>query len=53
MTAEAATRVRCPYCQKVFLLKKKTLREGQNSVSVKCPYCAEGLVLPAECFIKS
>lgn len=50
MTTEAASRIRCPYCQKVFLLKNKPLKEGQSSVSLKCPYCSEGLVLKADFF---
>lgn len=45
-------KVRCPYCQKVFLWRVKPLREGQGTVNLTCPYCKEQLALKKEALLK-
>jgi uncharacterized Zn-finger protein len=44
---EDASRIRCPYCAKVFLVNRKLLVfDGEkSSKTIKCPYCKESLVL--------
>lgn len=41
-------RIRCPYCQKVFKLRVKPMREDQKTVNLQCPYCKESLALTRE-----
>ncbi|MBG0775314.1 MAG: hypothetical protein H0S85_02645 [Desulfovibrionaceae bacterium] len=47
------TRVRCPYCKKVFLWKRPTiLNPDTATINLSCPYCKERLVLKKDMIVK-
>ena len=46
--SEDAVRVRCPYCKKIFLWKKKNIAGDTPAVNLQCPYCKEQLVIKRE-----
>ncbi len=39
------SKVKCPYCKRVFLWKLKGSGSEKATVSISCPYCKEQLVL--------
>ncbi len=41
-------RIRCPYCQKIFLCRKQANLEGKSRVSLACPYCGASTFVPVE-----
>ncbi|WP_035064968.1 hypothetical protein [Nitratidesulfovibrio termitidis] len=41
-------RVRCPYCHKVFMMRKKLPSSEAARIRVKCPNCGEDILLPGE-----
>lgn len=46
-------RIRCPYCQKVFKLKVKPIRDDQKKLNLQCPYCKESLAITREMIASS
>lgn len=46
-------RIRCPYCQKVFKLKVKPMRDDQKTLNLQCPYCKESLAITREMIASS
>lgn len=44
-------RVRCPYCQKVFRCRIRSVT-GENAViDIVCPYCKEQLVIKKDMIV--
>jgi DNA-directed RNA polymerase subunit RPC12/RpoP len=41
-------RVRCPYCHKVFMMRKKQPSSEAARIRVKCPNCGEDILLPGD-----
>ncbi len=41
-------RVRCPYCRKVFMMRKKQPTSESARIRVTCPNCGEVILLPGE-----
>ena len=45
---QEGVRIRCPYCQKVFMLRKKQPLSESGKLKMKCPHCGEEVLLPCE-----
>ncbi|MGJ3522261.1 hypothetical protein ACR4XJ_04435 [Nitratidesulfovibrio sp. D1] len=46
-------RVRCPYCHKVFMMRKKLPASETARIRVKCPNCREEVLLPGEVLVQA
>lgn len=46
-------KIRCPYCHKVFMVRKKIPTSEKSRVRFTCPSCGQEVLLPGEKLVQA